>query len=225
MEPSKQSRGGKDLFRERLDAIIDLKHPLVRLAGLVPWSDFDEAFGCFYRPLGRPAKPTRLMVGLHYLKHTFDLSDEVTVERWVENPYWQYFCGEAYFQHQLPIDPSSMSRFRSRIGEPGCEKLLQGTIKAGVQSKTLKRTDFKRITVDTTVQEKAVSFPTDSKLLNRSRERLVRLSRRHAVVLRQSYVRKGPEALLRANRYAHARQHAPSGQAAENVSGSGGARH
>ena len=81
MEPSKQSRGGKDLFRERLDAIIDLKHPLVRLAGLVPWSDFDEAFGRLYKPLGRRAKPTRLMVGLHYLKHTFDLSDELTVER------------------------------------------------------------------------------------------------------------------------------------------------
>jgi len=92
MEPSKQSRGGKDLFRERLDALIDLKHPLVRLAGGVPWLDFDEAFGRFYKPLGRRAKPTRLMVGLHYLKHTFDLSDELTVERWVENPYWQCHC-------------------------------------------------------------------------------------------------------------------------------------
>jgi len=93
MEPSKQSRGGKDLFRERLDAIIDLKHPLVRLAEFVPWSDFDEAFGRFYKPVGRPAKATRLMVGLHYLKHSYDLSDEETVERWVENPYWQHFCG------------------------------------------------------------------------------------------------------------------------------------
>jgi hypothetical protein len=80
MEPSKQSRGGKDLFRERLDAIIDLTHPLVRLAGLVPWSDFDQALGRFYKPLGRPAKATRPMVGLHYLKHAFDLSVEATVD-------------------------------------------------------------------------------------------------------------------------------------------------
>ena len=73
MQPSKQSHGGEDLFRERLDAIIDLKHPLLRLAGLVPWSDFEAAFGRFYMPIGRPAKATRLMVGLHYLKHTYDL--------------------------------------------------------------------------------------------------------------------------------------------------------
>ena len=91
MQPSKQSRGGKDLFRERLDAIIELKHPLVRLAGVVPWSDFDAAFGRFYKPLGRPAKATRLMVGLQYLKHTFDLSDEVTPERWVENSSMSFF--------------------------------------------------------------------------------------------------------------------------------------
>ena len=116
MEPSKQSRDGKDLFRERLDAIIDLKHPLVRLAALVLWSDFDAAFGRFYKPVGRPAKATRLMVGLHYLKHTYDLSDEQTVARWVENPYWQYFCGFEFFQHALPIDPSLMTRWRKRIG-------------------------------------------------------------------------------------------------------------
>ena len=93
MKPARPGRASDDLFRERLDAIIDMRHPLVRLAGLMPWADFDESFGKFYKPLGRPAKPTRLMVGLHYLKHTYDLSDEETVDRWVENPYWQVFCG------------------------------------------------------------------------------------------------------------------------------------
>ena len=126
---------------------------------------------------------------------------------WVENPYWQYFCGETYFQHVPPIDPSSLTRFRQRIGESGCEKILQVTISAGVQSRTVKASDFKRVTVDTTVQEKAVSYPTDSKLLNRSRERLVRLCRQQGLVLRQSYARKGPRALQQANRYGHARQY------------------
>ncbi len=110
MQPSKQSRGGGDFFRERLDAIIDLRHPLVRLAGLVPWRDFDETFGRFYKPVGRAAKPTRLMVGLHYLKHTYDLSDEETVARWVENPYWQYFCGFEFLTQASPSGSSTRRR-------------------------------------------------------------------------------------------------------------------
>ena len=73
--------------------MINMSHPLVKLSKVMDWSRFDVAFGGFYRPVGRPAKPTRLMVGLHYLKHVHDLSDEETVERWVKNPYWQYFCG------------------------------------------------------------------------------------------------------------------------------------
>jgi IS5 family transposase len=135
------------------------------------------------------------------------MSDEAVVRRWVENPYWQYFCGATHYEHQLPIDPSSMTRFRRRIGESGCEKILQATVTAGLNSKTIKAAHLKRITVDTTVQEKAVSFPTDSKLLNRSRVRLVKLCRQNGVVLRQSYARKGPQALFKANRYAHARQY------------------
>jgi len=202
-EPSPSS----DLFRNRLANLLDQHHELYRLAELIDWNVFDTTFGELYCPdNGCPAKATRLMVGLQYLKHTYGLSDEEVVMRWVENPYWQYFCGEEYFQHQMPIDPSSMSRFRGRIGESGWEKILQVTVDAGLSSKTIKRNDLKRVTVDTTVQEKAVSFPTDSKLLNRSRGRLVKLCRKQGVVLRQNYARKGPEALLLANRYAHARQ-------------------
>ena len=164
MGPSKQSRGGRDLFRERLDAIIDLQHPLVRLAGLVPWPDFDTAYGRFYKPLGRPAKPTRLMVGLHYLKHIFNLSDEETVVRWVENPYWQYFCGFEFFQHTVPIDPSLMTRWRKRIGPEDMERVLKATVAMALDSGTVKPTSLERVTVDTTVQEKAIAHPTDSQL-------------------------------------------------------------
>jgi IS5 family transposase len=101
MQPPKHNRRDIDLFRERLDSIIDMDHSLVRLSGLVPWQEFDAAFGKHYKPLGLPAKPTRLLVGLHYLKHMYDLSDEEAVERWVENPYWQYLCGFEFFQHRL----------------------------------------------------------------------------------------------------------------------------
>jgi len=196
-----------DLFRSRLDNLLDQRHELYRLAELIDWSEFDRAFGELYCPdNGSPAKSTRLMVGLHYLKHAFGLSDEAVVHRWVENPYWQFFCGEVYFQHQLPIDPSSLTRFRQRIGESGCEKILAVSVSTGLKSKAVRSADLKRVTVDTTVQEKAISFPTDSKLLNRSRVRLVKLAKRHGIRLRQSYARKGPEALLRNNRYGHARQ-------------------
>ena len=202
-----ESSPDNDLFRSRLDNLLDQRHELYRLAELTDWSEFDRSFGELYCPdNGSPAKATRLMVGLHYLKHAFGLSDDAVVNRWVENPYWQFFCGEEYFQHRLPIDPSSMTRFRQRIGEAGCEKILAETVATGLKSKAIKPADLKRVTVDTSVQEKAISFPTDSKLLNRSRERLVKLAKRHGIRLRQSYARKGPEALLRNNRYGHARQ-------------------
>ena len=148
--------------------MLDQRHELFRLSALIDWREFDAAFGELYcAGNGSPAKATRLMVGLQYLKHLYGWSDDAVVKRRVENPYWQYSCGEDSFQHQLPIDPSSMMRFRQRIGEAGCEQILKLTVQAGLQSKTIKPSDLKRVIVDTTVQEKAVSFPTDSKLLNR----------------------------------------------------------
>ena len=116
------------------------------------------------------------------------------MKRWSENPYWQYFCGEIYFQHELPVNPSSLTRWRQRLGDKGMEVLLSATIEAAIDSKAVKARDLKRVTVDTTVQEKAIAFPTDSKLYNRARERLVRLAKTHRVPLRQSYVRVGPTA-------------------------------
>ena len=197
-----------DLFSEQLDTMLNPRHELYRLADLVDGSVFDTAFGALYCPdNGCPGKPTRLLVGLHYLTHCYGLSDEAVVSGWVENPYWQSVCGAVYFQHEAPVDPSSLTRCRRRIGESGCARILQVTVALGVQSKAVKTTDFKRVTVDTTVQEKAVSYPTDSKLLNRSRARLVRLCHRYGVLLRQSYARKGPRALQQANRYGHAKQY------------------
>ena len=206
MKPLKRNRRDADLFRERLDAIIDLDHRLVRLAGIVPWLEFDEAFGKHYRPLGRPAKPTRLLVGLHYLKHLHDLSDEETVDRWVENPYWQYFCGFEFFQHCLPLDPSSMTRWRKRVGPEGMEKLLAATVGVALEAKAVKASSLERITVDTTVMPKNIAHPTDSRLYLKALQSLVRQAKRHGIILRRSHTRVAKTAALMAGRYAHARQ-------------------
>ena len=196
-----------ELYSVRLDFLCNETHPLVRLSKVIDWSQFDQAFGKLYSEgQGRPAKPTRLLVGLHYLKHAKGLSDEEVVAQWVENAYWQLFCGEAYFQHELPIDPSSMTRWRTRLKSEGLETLLAETIQTGLKTKVLKRTSLHRLNVDTTVQEKAVSFPTDAKLYHRLRFKLVREAKACGILLRQSYTRKSKQSLVMQSRYAHARQ-------------------
>lgn len=196
-----------DLFRNKLSNMLDQRHALYKLAALINWPSLEDEFGSLYCDHnGAPGKSIRLMIGLEYLKQMYDLSDDKVVARWVENPYWQYLCGETYFQYDMPIEPSSLSRFRQRIGKSGGETLLAESIQAGLKSRTVKTRDFKRVTVDTTVQEKAVTFPTDSKLLNRSRVRLVKLCQHKQMTLRQTYARKGPQAVWKASRYAHAKQ-------------------
>lgn len=208
MKPSKRgSRGDADLFRSRLDQMINMGHELVRLAGLIDWGFFDQRFEPLYAEKGRPGVPTRLMVGLHLLKHIHNLSDEVVCERWVENPYFQFFCGETFFQHSLPVDRSSMTRWRQRIGADDLAGLVQESLAAAHRGGALRPKDLERITVDTTVQPKAVSFPTDAKLMHKARERLVRLAKEWGVTLRQSYERVGRLALMKQGRYAHAKQH------------------
>ena len=207
MKPQKPPESPTDdLFRHRLETLIDTRHELVKLSELIDWERFDTRWGETFCEDGRPVIATRLIAGLHYLKHTYRLSDEQVVQRWAENPYWQYFCGESYFQHELPLNPSSLTRWRQRLGDQGLELLLGATIDAAIESKSVKRRDLKRITVDTTVQEKAIAFPIDSRLYNGARERLVRLAKAHGVPLRQSYVRVGPRLLFKNNRYGHARQ-------------------
>jgi IS5 family transposase len=208
MRPTKPApEDPDDLFRARLSQQIDPRHPLVRLAGLIDWEGFEARFGQLYHPhVGRPGSPIRLMVGLCYLQHTFRLSDEEVVARWVENPYWQYFCGFDYLQLEVPIDPSSLVRWRRRIGQDGIELLLQETIAAAQRSEAVKAQSLERVSVDTTVQPKAIAHPLDSRLYHRGREILVRLAKRYGVPLRQSYARRGKKALRLASRYAHARQ-------------------
>jgi len=189
-----------------LEQILDHNHPLFKLAHAIDWPEFEQAFGKLYDPgQGRPAKPIRLMVGLHYLKHAYNLSDEDAVARWVENPYWQYFCGFSHFEHELPIDPSLMTKWRKKVKAEGMEKLLQVTIKTGLKTGAVKKAQLKKVAVDATVQEKAITFPTDAKLYQRMRQKLIKKAAECGITLRQSYVRKGKQALVMHDRYAHAR--------------------
>lgn len=196
------------LFRTELMHLVNAAHPLIRLAGEIDWASFETAFGAAYADsrVGRPPAPTRLLVALHYLKYTFDLSDESVLLQWVENPYWQAFSGEKFFQHEPPIDPSSMSRWRKRVGDAGAEELLRQSIQAGLRLNLIKASQVARVNVDTTVMEKNVRHPTDARLLDRAREKLVKRAQAEGVRLRQSYVRVGKQALLMQPRYAHAKQ-------------------
>jgi IS5 family transposase len=208
MRPKERRESGEqDLFRARLDQIIDLEHALVKLAQAIDWRFLEEKFGAVYtdKP-GHPPLPTRLMAGLAILKHSYDVSDEGLCERWVENPYFQYFCGEEFFQHRLVFDRSSLTRWRQRMGEQKLQALLQESLAVATRTAAMKPSDLARIVVDSTVQPKAVMFPTDAKLLNRARMRLVRLAKKVGVALRQSYRRVGKLALIQHQRYAHARQ-------------------
>lgn len=204
----KNEKSPLHLFQSRLDQILNMEHAMVKLAKAIDWSVFDDEFSPLYSDdLGRPGKPIRLMVGLHYLKHAFDESDESVVERLLENPYWQYLCGFEYFQHDLPLDPTSLVRFRKRVGAEGLEAMLKETVDTARRGKLLKRSDCKRVNVDTTAQEKAIAFPTDPVLYQEMRIKLVQAARVRGIKLRQSYVRKGKEALLKHNRYRAANQH------------------
>jgi len=207
MKPKTPLPQQDDLLRARLVEMIDMRHELVKLAGLIDWEVFErEWVGLFPSQTGRPATPTRLVAGLLYLQHAFRLSDEAVVARWAENPYWQHFCGETFFQHRLPLDPSSMTRWRNRIGEEGVEWLLTETIKAGQRAGTVQDDHLKKVTVDTTVMEKNIVHPTDARLYERARRKLVVLAREAGINLRQNYNRLGPRLSVQVGRYAHARQ-------------------
>jgi IS5 family transposase len=207
MKPKPTPRDAFELFQAHFDQLLNPKHELVVLANKIDWPGMEVAFADCYSPdMGAPAKAVRLMVGLHYLKYAFDESDESVVTRWVENPYWQYFCGYTHMQHECPIHPTSMTKWRNRVGVDRLEELLKETIRLAVCEKQLPQRDLQRITVDTTVQEKNITYPTDSKLLYKAIRKLGDAAKARGIGLRQSYVRVGKAASVMAGRYAHAKQ-------------------
>ena len=209
MKPRERETSGQhDLFRSRLDQILDMGHAKVVLASLMDWHFLSSKLGEVYSDgPGQPPLATRLMAGLHILKYADNLSDDEVCARWLENPYYQYFCGEEFFCHHLPLDRSSLTRWRQRMGEERLTALLQESLAVAVKTKAAKPADFTRVIVDTTVAEKDVAFPTDAKLIHKARERLVKQARRAGIKLRQSYTRVGKTALIAHQRYAHAKQY------------------
>jgi transposase, IS5 family len=196
-----------DLLRPRLVDMINPRHELVRLAALIDWNWFEREWaGFFPSHEGRPAAHPRLVAGLMYLQHAYGLSDEAVLARWVENPYYQHFTGETFFQHQLPLHPSSLSRWRNRVGEEGAEWLLTKTVEAGRAAGAVRESSLCEVVVDTTVMEKAIAHPTDARLYEKARQSLVALADETGIRLRQNYNRKAPRLAAQAGRLAHARQ-------------------
>jgi len=211
MKPKEPVDDGQfDAFRSRLDQIINMNHAKVKLANAIDWEFLSRRCGENYdtvEPSGYPALSTRLMAGLHILKYTDNLSDEEVCAKFVENPYYQYFCGGTFFRHDLPLDRSSMTRWRQRMDEDKIMVLLQESLSVAVKLGAAKPSDFTKVIVDTTVSEKNIAYPTDAKLIHKAQVRLVKLARAHNIKLRQSYSRVGKLALIKQQRYAHAKQY------------------
>ena len=222
-----------DFFRARLDAMIDLKHPLAVLATRLPWAAievavapklarqalpakrlrgkdllgaYDTEFSGGVSPAGRPRLPIRLMTSLLYLKNSFNLSDEELVERWAENVVWQFFSGMDYYEPRLPCDPTQIGRFRRLLGEDGIEQLFKATIECAVQIKAVQPADLERVIVDSTVQSKAIAHPVDSRLLEIARHKVVSAAKRAGISLKQTYAQEGKMLRRQAGGYAHAKQ-------------------
>lgn len=208
MGPKAKTPQTGNLFQQPLTEQIDMQHPLVKLTQLIDWEVFEKAWsGFFPSKTGRPASPPRLIAGLLYLQHTYAYSDEALLMTWIENPYWQHFCGISHFQHRAPIDASSLTRWRKRIGEAGVEELLAASIQAAKRAQVIEQKSLERVIVDTTVLEKAVAYPTESKLLERARQHLVKFAEKHQLKLRQNYNRQAPQLARQTSQYAHAKQY------------------
>lgn len=230
--PASPMRPPPTFFRARLDHMIDLRHELAVLTSRMPWQQLEAtlahrlsrqaiagktlpgtdlfgetiALSARVNNAGRPRVPVRIMMALLYLQNAFNLSDEAVVARWAENPYWQYFSGLAYFEPRLPCDGSMLVKFRKLIGEEGVEELLAQTVQLAVQLKLIRKKDLQTVVVDTTVQSKAVARPTDSRLLEVARSKLVDAAKKAGTPLKQTFVCEGAQLLRKARGYAHARQ-------------------
>ena len=222
-----------DFFRARLDGMVDSRHPLVVLSKRLPWATIEQGlvphfartdrpgqklptqdllgehvveFGSGISKAGRPRLAIRLMVSLQYLKNAFNLSDEELVQRWSENVVWQFFSGMDYYEPRLPCDATQIGRFRCTVGEEGLEQLLKATIETAVEIKAIKPAELERVIVDTTVQEKAIAHPVDSRLLEIARHKVVSAAKRMGISLKQTFAAEAKELRRKAGGYAHAKQ-------------------
>ena len=175
-----------NMYQVPLIQFIDKSHELCQVAEQIGWDDLERDLSDYYCvDNGRPSIPIRKIVGVILLKRAYNESDESVVDRWKENPYWQHFCGEVNFQHEWPFDPTELVKFRKRMGEQGMERILKLSIDLFEE----KEIQEKRILVDSTVQEKNITFPTDTKLQKKIVEKCRDIAAKEGIVLRQSYKR------------------------------------
>jgi len=178
----------RNLFKPLLSDFIDLRHGLILLSDKIDWNYFEKEFSTLYSNTGKPAMPIRLMVGGLMLKRIYNLGDETLCESWIRDPYMQYFCGMAHFEHRFPCDPSDFVHFRKRIGEKGIEKIFAYSVSLfGKQARE------RQVLSDTTVGENNTTFPTDAKLAKRIIDKCNAIAKKENINQRQSYVRKSKQ--------------------------------
>lgn len=177
-----------EMFKTVLITLVHPEHELCLLAKKIDWDSLEKEFAPLYGTVGRPSIPIRTIVGLLLLKQIYNLGDETVVERYLENPYWQHFCGEVYFQYRLPFDPSDFVHFRHRIGKEGMEKIFKQSI--DLFGKDMIRKEVKEVRVDTTVQEKNITYPTDRKLYEKTIEHCKRIAKAEGIELKRTYTRE-----------------------------------
>lgn len=210
MKPKKINHSQSRLFETRLTDLLNPKHQLLKLSKLIDWDSLEKQCSAIFIDNGlggQPPKSVRLIVGILMLQHIHKLSDEEVVEVWVENPYWQLFCGFDYLQWEMPIDPTCLIKWRHRLGEKMLKNILAQTVVVALKTKTVKKTSLQKTISDTTVMEKNVSFPTDAKLYDTGRRHLVKIAEKSNIKLRQNYNQISKKHLRKISQYAHAKQY------------------
>jgi len=183
MKGNSPYRSQTTLFQS-LEELLNPEDSLYKLSNKLPWKELEKEFAPLYSKIGRPSKPVRLMVSLLLLKQIYNLGDETVVSAWVHNPYWQYFSGFTTFQWKFPIEPTDLVHFRKRIGKDGIEKILKMSIDLHGKNSL-----EKEVVIDTTVQEKNITYPTDVKLHKKIIDKCIKMANSEEVILRQSYKR------------------------------------
>lgn len=207
MQPKPLKQNENHLFKSRLSEQLKPDHELLLLAKSIPWAELEAKFKpLFSEGSSRPPLPTRLATGIMILQHLFAVSDERVVEMWVENPYWQAFCGYDFLQWEFPLHPTSLTRWRKRIGPEGIEHILQVSIQVALKTKTVTSQELSKAICDTTVMPKAVAYPTDAKLIQRSLERVVRAARNANIGLKRTYQRISRWTLKEYQRLVHGKR-------------------